>query len=83
MKIDPKTSPSVVVEGYKIYVCSDYCGEKVKKDPATYLKKIKDAGETPEAAPAKKAAVKKDACGKCPMKDACGEGEKAKEGEKK
>jgi radical SAM protein with 4Fe4S-binding SPASM domain len=83
MKIDPKTSPSVEVQGFKIYVCSDYCGEKVKKDPAKYLKKIKDAGETPETVPAKEASAKSDACGKCPMKNACSDGSKTKDPEKK
>lgn len=54
MKLDPKANQYVDVEGYRIYVCSSYCGEKVKKNPAVYIKKIQDAGETPEALPAKK-----------------------------
>ena len=91
MKIDPKTSPSVEVEGCKVYVCSDYCGEKVKKDPATYLKKIKDAGETPETVPAKTATTKasatatakSSACGKCPMKDGCAKSDAGSGAEKK
>lgn len=71
MKLDPKTDQFVDVEGYRIYVCSSYCGEKVKKNPALYIKKIQDAGETPEAVPGKQASRAGHACGKCSMKSCC------------
>lgn len=38
----------VDVEGKRVYVCCDGCKAKVKEDPATYLKKIYEKGETAE-----------------------------------
>ncbi|MEN8140713.1 MAG: hypothetical protein ABFR97_05750 [Thermodesulfobacteriota bacterium] len=43
----------VDVEGKRIYVCCDYCIGEIKKDPAKYIKKLEDAGQELEAAPAK------------------------------
>ena len=71
MKLDPKPSLHVDVEGYRIYVCSSYCGEKVKKNPAVYIKKIQDAGETPEAVPGSQASSASRACGQCSSKGGC------------
>jgi len=39
-------------DGKRIYLCCADCIEKLKKDPATYIKKLIDAGVTPESAPA-------------------------------
>jgi YHS domain-containing protein len=64
MKLDPNPSLYVDVEGYRIYVCSSYCGEKIKKNPAVYIKKIQDAGETPEALPGKPVSLTDHSCGK-------------------
>jgi YHS domain-containing protein len=71
MKLDPKPSLYVDVEGYRIYVCSSYCGEKIKKNPSVYIKKIQEAGETPEALPGKQAAKKGDSSGPCAAKSGC------------
>ena len=38
-------------EGQRIYFCCAGCVGKFKKDPATYVKKLIDAGVTPEPAP--------------------------------
>lgn len=38
----------VDVDGKRIYVCCDGCKAKVKEDPATYMKKIYEKGETVE-----------------------------------
>ena len=71
MKLDPKAEQYVDVEGYRIYVCSSYCGEKVKKNPSVYIKKIQDAGETPATIPGKQASRASHACDKCAIKKDC------------
>lgn len=71
MKLDPKANLYVDVEGYRIYICSSYCGEKVKKNPAVYIKKIQDAGETPEVMPAKQAFRAGSAHDKYSIKSCC------------
>ena len=35
-------------EGCRVYFCCASCVETFKKDPAKYIKAIKDKGETPE-----------------------------------
>ena len=94
MKIDPKASASVEAGGYRFFICSDYCGAKIKADPAKYLAKLKDKGEEPaRVAPvaAKPSAAVSDpkagtskkcgGCGKCPSQSSCLGDEKT--GEKK
>lgn len=41
-------------EGKRIYFCCSSCIDEFKKDPAKYIKKMEDAGITPEKAPASK-----------------------------
>ncbi len=41
-------------QGKRIYFCCKGCDDEFKKDPEKYLKKLKDEGVTPEAAPAAK-----------------------------
>ena len=38
-KVDPKTSPKVVVRGQEYYICCKACGPKLAKDPDKYLEK--------------------------------------------
>ena len=38
-KIDPKTSPKVVVRGREYYICCKSCGPKLSADPDKYLDK--------------------------------------------
>lgn len=40
-------------QGQRVYFCCPACIEVFKKDPETYLKKMKEAGVTPEKTPAK------------------------------
>ena len=40
------------IDGCRVYFCCGECVETFKKDPAKYLKVIKDNGETPEKVPA-------------------------------
>ena len=58
-KLQPQTSCPVIggkidkssyldYQGKRIYFCCDACKDEFKKDPAKYLKKMKDAGEEPE-----------------------------------
>lgn len=39
-------------KGYRIYFCCTGCDAEFKKDPEKYLKKMQDAGITPEKSPA-------------------------------
>jgi YHS domain-containing protein len=41
-------------QGQRIYFCCPGCDAEFKKDPEKYLKKMKDAGITPEKTPAAK-----------------------------
>jgi|GEM_PF-1002092 len=94
MKVDPKVSQSVEAGGYRFLICSDYCGAKIKADPAKYLAKLQEKGQEParvapaSTGPAPAAANAKSAetskcggCGKCPSKSSCLGEEKT--GEKK
>ena len=94
MKVDPKSSSAVEAGGYRFLICSDYCGAKIKADPAKYLAKLKEKGQEPARVapvPAKPVAVAGEAkaapaskcggCGKCPSKSSCLGDEKS--GEKK
>jgi YHS domain-containing protein len=38
-KVDPKTSPKVVVRGQEYYICCKACAPKLEKDPDKYLDK--------------------------------------------
>lgn len=40
------------VKGYRIYVCCPGCTEAIKKDPDTYIEKLRQQGVTPERTPA-------------------------------
>jgi YHS domain-containing protein len=42
-------------DGKRVYFCCGDCPAMFAKDPAKYLKKLTDAGVTPEPAPAPKA----------------------------
>lgn len=42
-------------QGKRVYFCCQGCDNEFKKDPEKYMKKLKDAGVTPEAAPQGKA----------------------------
>jgi len=39
-------------QGYRIYFCCSGCDTEFKKNPEKYLKKMQDAGITPEKSPA-------------------------------
>jgi YHS domain-containing protein len=39
-------------QGYRVYFCCPGCDTEFKKDPQKYLKKMQDAGITPEKSPA-------------------------------
>jgi hypothetical protein len=54
----------VDANGFRIYACCAGCLAKIKADPDVALAKIRENGETPEAAPAKKdaGAKKKPRC---------------------
>jgi YHS domain-containing protein len=41
-------------EGQRIYFCCSPCIEQFKKEPGKYLKKMNEAGVTPEASPGTK-----------------------------
>jgi YHS domain-containing protein len=41
-------------QGKRVYFCCGMCLPEFKKDPAKYIKKLEDAGVTPEPAPAAK-----------------------------
>ncbi len=39
-------------QGMRVYFCCPVCVDMFKKDPESYLKKMKEAGVTPEKVPA-------------------------------
>lgn len=47
-------------DGYRVYFCCAGCIDTFKKDPAKYIKAIKDKGETPEKLPAASCPAQKD-----------------------
>lgn len=51
-KIDKKVYTDY--QGQRVYFCCTGCVEPFKKNPAQYLKKLKEQGVTPEKAPAGK-----------------------------
>ncbi|NLP03077.1 MAG: hypothetical protein GX089_11320 [Fibrobacter sp.] len=55
----------VDVDGKRIYVCCDGCIAEVKADPAKYIKKIEEAGESVEVISAEKTSLKQQEF--CPL----------------